>query len=150
MLGQEVSDPDELEEGGAMAGLGLLSTRTRLMPKKTRTQTEGRLEGLSGIFAELNGLDFKGYEIHMGATQNQDQENIREIQEGNVFGTYVHGIFDQGDLAERLVNALAKKRGLSLENQNMDYQAFKDSQYDLLAKVTRENIDMDMVYKILG
>jgi adenosylcobyric acid synthase len=72
------------------------------------------------------------------------------MQKENIFGTYVHGIFDNEDLAYRLVSSVAEAKGLSLEGEAMDYQAFKEKEYDKLADVVRESLDMDYVYKITG
>ena len=70
MLGEELSDPHGVEHGGILKGMGLLPARTVFEPQKTRTQARGRfLEGVSGIFSQLSGVDFYGYEIHMGQTE---------------------------------------------------------------------------------
>lgn len=69
---------------------------------------------------------------------------------GNVWGSYLHGIFDKGDIAYRIADALAKKKGIALkELDESDYLAFKESQYDLLANTMREYMDMDAVYEML-
>lgn len=69
---------------------------------------------------------------------------------GNVYGTYVHGIFDQPGVATGLVKALLKAKGLSPEPVAIDYKAYKEQQYDKLAKELRGSLDMEAVYGILG
>jgi adenosylcobyric acid synthase len=72
------------------------------------------------------------------------------VQQGNCLGTYVHGIFDNEDLAFRLVSELANRKGLSLDNQAaLNYQEFKEGEYDKLAQVVRTNLDMDYIYGLL-
>ncbi len=149
MLGDSISDPDNVEEGGSIRGLSLLNTTTILKDKKNRSQSEGQFPELDGVFSSLSGQKYVGYEIHMGETKNSLGENIISLQEGNVFGTYVHGIFDEGDLALRLIKRIAKDKGIELE-QTMDYQAFKEQEYDKLAQVVRDNLDMEYIYKILS
>ena len=68
---------------------------------------------------------------------------------GNVYGSYVHGIFDAGDLAYRIAETLAERKGRSLRADATDYAAFKEEQYDKLAETMREYLDMDAVYGML-
>ncbi len=72
------------------------------------------------------------------------------MSRGNVYGTYLHGIFDEGDLAETFVRALADKKGVTVDTgEPMDYRQFKETQYDLLADTVRAGMDMDAVYAML-
>ena len=62
----------------------------------------------------------------------------------------VHGIFDDGDIAVRIVQALADKKRVSWKPEaGGDYHAFKEQQYDKLAQGLREHLDMEYVYSIL-
>ena len=64
--------------------------------------------------------------------------------------TYVHGIFDKEEVAERIVEALAKNKGIAMEQiHGVDYQTFKETQYDILADALREHLDMKKIYQIL-
>ena len=148
MLGNEISDPDGVEEGGSIRGMCLLNTSTVLKDKKNRSQSEGSFPEMEGIYDCLSGHKYVGYEIHMGETTDSDGHKVTSVQEGNVFGTYVHGIFDEGDLALCLSKALARKKGIELD-QTMDYQAFKENEYDKLAAVVRANLDMEYIYRIM-
>ena len=75
---------------------------------------------------------------------------IRTVLKGNVYGTYVHGIFDKEEVAERIVEALAKNKGIAMEQiHGVDYQTFKETQYDILADALREHLDMKKIYQIL-
>ena len=70
---------------------------------------------------------------------------------GNLYGTYVHGIFDGPGIAGAVAEALAAAKGLTLEQAaDMDYPTYREQQYDKLAGELRENLDMDAVYKIMG
>ena len=68
MLGKEITDPTGVEEGGFLRGMELLPVVTKLGEEKFRCQIEGKLPELDGIFSCLSGLDYLGYEIHMGKT----------------------------------------------------------------------------------
>ena len=180
MLGETISDPYQVESGGSMKGMGLLSAATELKQEKTRTQVTGTFGEISGALSELSGKSVRGYEIHMGSTgyggSIADSENVRQpesrsdekgyvcriqneadgsvkydgIFSGNVYGTYVHGIFDEGTLAETLVGILAERKGVVLDTgQMISYGQFKQMQYDKLADGLRESMDMEAVYAML-
>lgn len=173
MLGKMIHDPDELESGGTLRGMELLPNETVLLPKKNCRQVKGKLGALSGILAELAGMEIAGYEIHMGETvgyqfgemqpvvtgiqtvSEQTKPPVYPLQEdganiSSVYGSYVHGIFDKGNLAVRIVEILAKKKGVCWNNgQGNGYAAFKESQYDKLAQGLREHMDIEFIYGLL-
>ncbi len=176
MMGNTILDPEgvenESEDGLALSsirGLGLLPLITTLQSAKHRSQTEDCFDDLTGIYESLSGEEFIGYEIHNGITnidydaiedtfskeespdlvERDDEGNIILVQNGNILGTYVHGIFDNGDLAYRLVEALASKKGVVLQAQDYDFNAIKEAEYDKLADVVRNNLDMDFIYSLI-
>lgn len=89
MLGEALEDPEgaEGEKGRSIAGMGLFPTKTVFLAEKTRNQTEGAFCQVEGIFEELSGKSFSGYEIHMGQTWI-DRENgpadTAQIKHGNL------------------------------------------------------------------
>ena len=180
MLGETISDPYQVENGGSMKGMGLLPAVTELKQEKTRTQVTGIFGEISGALSGLSGKSVRGYEIHMGSTVDSgsavDSENVRQpesrsaekgyvcriqneadgsvkydgIFSGNVYGTYVHGIFDEGTLTETLVGILAARKGVVLDTgQMISYGQFKQMQYDKLADGLRKSMDMEAVYAML-
>lgn len=159
MLGETIADPDGVEEGGSIRGMELLSVTTVLQKEKRRCQTEGKLGQITGPLEGMSGKPFRGYEIHMGKTLSQEEtgedlpENQPVIRTGansNVYGSYVHGLFDQAQIARETVQALAKKKGVSLQDGQMeDYQSFKEKQYDKLADTLRLYLNMEEVYGML-
>ena len=161
MLGAEVRDPEGVEGGGRLRGLGLLPHSTVFLGEKTRTQVEGRFREATGIFAGLRGVPFEGYEIHMGATEqvsppvlSMEDQTGREKTDGqcrgNVLGCYVHGLFDRGETAAALVNCLLEARGLTPEAAALDREDYARQQYDKLAQGLRAALDMDAIYRILN
>ncbi|MBQ5341418.1 MAG: cobyric acid synthase, partial [Oscillospiraceae bacterium] len=146
MMGWTISDPYGTEGGGEIAGMGLLDIDTVFASAKTRTQTEGVFPQIGGIFSGLTGLKYRGYEIHMG----QSGDSSAVLRNGNVYGSYIHGIFDENGIAETIARALYKERGLEFSEDNtFDIHAYKETQYDKLAETVREALDMDLIYRIL-
>lgn len=151
MLGMRLEDPLSLEEGGTLRGMELLPTTTVLEEEKIRKQVEQTFPELTGTLSALTGENIKGYEIHMGRTACENGETLGTVlQEQDVYGSYIHGIFDAGDLAVTLLQALSKKKGIDYEpGAVMDYEQFKESQFDLLADTLREYLNMDEIYGML-
>ncbi len=155
MLGSTIRDPDAVEEGGAIRGMELLLTKTVLQKQKKRCQVKGSIAKLEGVFKDLSGLTFCGYEIHMGSTtaQQVQEHSVLEnvITDGkNVYGSYVHGLFDSAAVAECIIRVLAKKKGICITDGVFeDYQTFKEKQYDKLADTLREYLNMDQIYEML-
>ena len=147
MLGLTLKDPHNVEYGGEISGLGLLSCETIFEKEKTRVRVEGKLEKVSGVFSSLSDVVFEGYEIHMGDTTNN--KNI--VNEGNVYGTYIHGIFDKGTVSKEIIETLLELKGLSSENiKTFNMKEYKESQYDILANSLRESLDLEYIYKVIG
>ena len=148
MLGRSVSDPEgaEAEKGTQVAGMGLLPVDTVFRGEKRQTQVSGTLGPVEGLLSPLSGMAYQGYEIHMG--RSGDAPAI--LGRGCVYGTYIHGIFDAPGIAEALLGALCRKKGLSPETLTaFDPAAYKERQYDLLAQAVRDNLDMELVHRIL-
>ena len=151
MLGNTIEDPFHVEEGGSLRGMELLPVDTVLSPKKTRTQRSVLLKKVKGPLQELRDKEVSGYEIHMGVTKEGEKPADFLVSRGNVYGTYLHGIFDAKGIAPDLVRILAKRKGVICDTGRMlSYSEFKETQYEKLAGILREYLDMDFVYKIMG
>ena len=164
MLGETLSDPHHVEAGGTLKGMGLLPMDTVFAEKKTRTRVSGRFLELEGELQALSGAELEGYEIHMGETvlkgeaghsvSIEDQVSGECKEDGayrkNVCGTYVHGVFDREDVAEAVVRVLGEKKGIDVSQMTgIDFAAFKETQYDILAAELRKHLDMKKIYEIL-
>ena len=155
MLGRSVADPEmtEAETPETINGMGLLPIETVFVGEKRQTQTSGTLPEIPGELSELSGLGFEGYEIHMGRSGNDLPQivSMSDSEDCNVYGSYIHGIFDAPGIADTVVRVLCRKKGVDpAELGTFDRMAYKDQQYDLLAKHMRENMDMDLVYRIIN
>ena len=151
MLGRNIEDPGHTEAGGSIEGLGLLSDRTIIAGKKQQRRTEGAAGQLKGALKELAGCTFSGYEIHMGNTFTDTAEEGLIREEGNIYGTYLHGFFDAPEIIPALRRSLAGLRGLSCDDgEKPDYKEFKEREYDRLAEVLRNSLDINGIYRIMG
>ena len=166
MLGETLSDPLGVEAGGTIRGMGLLPMDTVFAGEKTRNRVDGRFHDVQGVLSGLNGVELEGYEIHMGVSTRKDgtapltqitdtntADGTRKedgAQLRNVYGSYVHGIFDKEQVADRIVQAIGKKKGIDTSGMTgVDYQTFKETQYDILAAELRKNLNMPEIYNIL-
>ena len=150
MLGRHISDPEQVEAAGVteIDGMGLLPLETVFQGEKVQTQTSGVFSGVEGLLSELNGKRYAGYEIHMGRSRGS---HGALISVGNVYGSYVHGIFDEQEVADTILKALCTKKGVSFESLGtFDARAYKERQYDLLADAVRAGLDMPLIYRILN
>ena len=165
MLGQHLLDPDGVEQGGTMQGMGLLPMTTVFDTQKERTRVSGTVNTLQGLFSTLSGASFDGYEIHMGqselaapaaafATLQENHKGEMEKVDGavldNVLGSYVHGLFDSSQIADSLAGLLLELKGLSAEDiGSFDFEKHKQEQFDLLAAEMRQALDMSLVYEMM-
>jgi adenosylcobyric acid synthase len=161
MLGKVIADPSGIEsQESSIEGLGLLDTRTIFNPTKTTTQVKARIAAGKGLLKGLEGQEISGYEIHMGQTENPNLEPCFEILEtpaggvhnadgaisesGLIFGSYLHGLFHNTGFTQALLSHLRELRGLPASTGTLKD---KDKQYDELAKIVRQNLDIRRIYE---
>lgn len=168
MLGEEIKDPTGAEQKGSIRGMGLLPIRTVFKERKRTTRVRGRFTQIEGRLSGLCGTEIEGYEIHMGETDLLDgakplleradateSGNLGAMQadgaqKGQVYGCYIHGIFDAPECARRFAEVLLKQKGYDTEHLTVkDWKTYKEEQYDLLAEIVRQSLDMENIYRIL-
>lgn len=176
MLGKEITDESGQEGWGFIKGMGLLPIVTAFAQEKTCTRVEGTAMQFKGAFQPLSGKKVSGYEIHMGesrvtgdadlageggqtfsqvALQNMSGEQGSKQKSdgyvcGNVAGTYLHGIFDGEELRSALVWLLCERKGIDMEpSEGLTLAEYQEAQYDKLADILRESLDMKEIYRIL-
>lgn len=161
ILGKELSDPDNVESNiKRINGLGLLDVSTTMRKNKITVQTEGTVITDRGIFEDIKNTIVSGYEIHMGETKlfnnsisaikSKNGRNVGVInKDGKVFGTYLHGIFENDELRRSVINYLRKEKGLTETENDFSYEKVKELEYDKLASVVKENINLNAIKKIL-
>ncbi len=158
MLGNLISDPHGVEGETAKAdGLALLDMETVLKNEKSTFSVEAMALGSGGGVIE-------GYERHMGETSSNEAPfatitsrnslavNIEDgavSESGAVFGTYIHGIFDNDLWRGELLNRLRAKKGIA-RVEGASFKESKEAAIDAFATTVEESLDMDSLLKIIG
>jgi len=163
MLGRRVTDPVGAESDTTEAeGLGLLEMDTVFEAEKITSQVKGKVEAGWGLLAGMQGIEVTGYEIHMGRSRGQESGFVFTVTDsvntpssyseggidrtGTVFGTYIHGLFNNDEFTRRMVNNLCSLRNLpSSSGAALD----RGKAYDDLAATVRRSIDMEKLYEII-
>lgn len=159
ILGNRITDSGNHESSvESIEGLGLLNGETVMAEKKRTVQVQGRLN------AQYQGQPLKGdvtgYEIHMGVTtfhesyeplillENGETDGVW-IKDGSVMGTYMHGIFDNPEPRKTILDTIRKTKGLEAGTGEESFAQFKERQYDALASLLEEHLDMEAILNIL-
>lgn len=106
----------------------------------------------------ISAVSYSGYEIHMGETEvregavftRDESGEINGMMQGNVCGTYAHGVLDAGHIASDIAEALARRKGVTLPPAGSEtFRDLREKEYDKLAGLVRNNLDMNAVYGML-
>ena len=155
MLGKRVLDPLGVEGGPQeVRGIGLLEVETVLKGEKTTTQTEA-MTTLYGNTARL-----KGYEIHMGETTGgsglwdltrlSTGQRVKDgAKEGNVWGTYLHGLFDNDGFRSAMLDSLRASKGMAVPEEPISYEGIRQRNMDRWADILRQHLDMGFIRELL-
>ena len=156
ILGERVKDPYGIESDiKEIPGLGILDTETVMEKEKNTIQYTGKLVNTKGILEGLDGTEIKGYEIHQGVTVGNESsvtedDHIVAVVKDNIFGTYLHGIFDNEKVTRTILNRIRDKKGMEQLGEGITFDEYREREFDKLEKVVRENIDIKKIYEILG
>jgi adenosylcobyric acid synthase len=159
MLGRAVHDPERVEsQRESVAGLGLLPVETTFAGHKATYRSRARLVGTAGFWGRLTGQSIEGYEIHMGRTVTPDplyQIVEREgasvevpdgaaSPDGRIFGTYLHGLFDNDPLRRAWLASL----GLA-ETQSGPFRQARETAFGRLADAAEAALDLERLDAIV-
>ena len=141
MMGEAISDPFgvETDSNTTIPGLGIIPLKTALTKEKTTIQREFKFKNYEEKCS--------GYEIHMGTSVTSKPSpllQINDVKEGyllndNCWGSYMHGIFDNQVVIDDLVGSVSK-------NEVKSYEAFKNENFDKLADLLRDCLDIEKIY----
>jgi adenosylcobyric acid synthase len=168
MLGTKVSDPEHIESSiTELDGLGLMNLTTVFEGTKETHRITGKVISATGLLAGASGVPVTGYEIHMGRTVGEGVSAAFRIEDradapvssggdsegaidasGSVMGTYIHGLFHNGELRNAMLKELARRKGVSLPDTGDVLDM--DREYDKLADWVRASMDMDLIYRSSG
>ena len=161
MLGQRLSDPHHVESRvPEISGLGLLDMEVVFEAEKRTVQACGVVDSSVDWLAPQKGLMIDGYEIHAG--QNVFDPEARPWltigghvdgvcnAEGNVLGSYLHGLFDDGQLFGAIAAHIRGKKGLSESaGAPITMDEFREREFDRIAGIVRASVDMEAIYRII-
>jgi adenosylcobyric acid synthase len=162
MLGLSVEDPSGVESGGfprSIRGLGQLPVRTVMRAEKTVRRATG----------QTNLWDapcFSGYEIHMGETVYESRAEpfakiLREGEQqrtsdgsvaaaGRVWGTYIHGLFDDDAFRHQFLRFARESCGLAPASSQICVTAERQARLDRWASHLRQSLDMKLIHQLTG
>ncbi|MDR2726228.1 MAG: cobyric acid synthase [Candidatus Adiutrix sp.] len=166
MLGRMIHDPHGVESGlGSVPGLGLLEVETTFARDKRTVQAAHRLRPAAGPLAETGGLNLAGYEIHMGETslspgQAPLADDLADGRptgavraDGRVFGSYLHGFFDNLDFTRRFLAGLHRLRPGGQPGGETSgpatYQEIKEREYERLADLVEASLPFEKIMAIM-
>jgi len=168
MLGEAIYDPYHTEsEHEQTAGMGLLPLETTFGQHKLTSQVKAHCPALHFLGAEIFAADLTGYEIHMGQTAFLEEQAGQPFvitqrsnetmscpeglcrADGYVFGTYIHGIFDNDAFRRAVLNAIRVHKKLPPLENTVNTYAAKQSSYNRLADTVRQSLDMKRLYEIM-
>lgn len=166
MLGTTILDPHGVESAIKEAqGLDLLPATTVLLLEKETHQALTYLDEAGLLVApECNGV-MTGYEIHMGMTtldkgvrpfsrifrRGESSVSVEDgavSADGMIFGTYLHGLFDNSRFREIYLNSIRLEKGMPLR-RGVQKQSQHDP-FDQLAELFEKNLDMSRILDICG
>jgi adenosylcobyric acid synthase len=143
MLGRTVADPHGVEGApGVSSALGILDMATEL----TRDKRLVQVHGTCAFAPEASAAGVAGYEIHMGVSEGaalaqpafhiDGRAEGAVSDDGQVLGTYLHGLFD----APQACAALLAWAGLRSEHR-VDTAALREASLDRIADAAQPLFD---------
>lgn len=152
MLGKTIIDHGIEDSMVEVQGIGLLDVTTAFerYEKQTR-QVKKRITCGRAIFESIRGEMVSGYEIHTGTTISsspvfEDDGCINES--GLVFGTYLHGLFENENIRKALFGYICEKKGISSGNASFEITGIKDGIVEF-AELVEEHVDIPAICRLL-
>jgi adenosylcobyric acid synthase len=161
MLGTAIVDSLAMENGGQADALGLLPFTTHMNPDKVTRPITGRLS-LSMLFGQpVPAMPIEGYEIHIGETIYADGALAFSILNGRepdgcispdtrIFGTYLHGIFDDDTFRHTFLAAARSFYQLEPVNHFENWRQKREDSFNRLADTVRESLDLPRIFDWIG
>jgi adenosylcobyric acid synthase len=141
MLGKAITDPQQVETGGSTKGLGLLDVKTELLVHKSTVQVRARsllglgdadclvegyeihmgatkrAKGVSPCFECISSAETSPSALHVLSLKDHPKEAGEPMDgamsaDGLVWGTYIHGVFDQPGFRREWLNRVRIRKNL--------------------------------------
>ncbi|WP_339216160.1 cobyric acid synthase [Solibacillus sp. FSL W8-0372] len=152
MLGEIIRDEQAVEStGGTYLTLGLLPIETTFINSKQTVQVSGR---------SCTGHEIEGYEIHLGrSVATKPLKPFIQFYDGRtdgvfteqVFGTYVHGIFQNRPFTRDYFNTIRRQKGMEpiLGDVLSDFER-REQAYEMLDHHVRSHLNMERIYSFIS
>jgi adenosylcobyric acid synthase len=168
MLGQLISDPDEMESGGSIRGLSLLPVTTTMRSSKVTIAGTGVLIAGSLFSQPTGNISLRGYEIHIGETSyigeaqpfarlaRTSASHTETVSDGcispdsRIFGTYLHGLFDGDEFRHAFISAARSFCHLAPAPALNHWESKRQESLDRLASVVSRSLDMPKIFAWAG
>lgn len=154
MLGKKIEDPHEIEGSvQSIDGLNILNYTTFIDKIKTTIQYKNKIKCNEGLLSSVDGIEVKGYEIHQGVSEGEEinltsDNRLILTSKENVIATYLHGIFDNKEFTDLILNKIREYKNLNKLN-TISYEEYKEQEYKKLADIVRENLEIEKIYEII-
>jgi adenosylcobyric acid synthase len=167
MLGETIIDPLGMEHDGSVAGLGLLPIRTTMRADKVTRNARGEMTARILFGQHVASGSVSGYEIHIGqtiygeggapfATLASDSEPSGRSADGcvradsQVFGTYLHGLFDDDGFRHQFIRAARAFYQLSAPDELFRWKSMREESLNRLAREVERALDMTTIFGWVG
>jgi adenosylcobyric acid synthase len=166
MLGQDILDPHSMEGNETTSGLGLLPIQTTMQPQKVTRISAGHLVASSLFGKPMPSLNISGYEIHIGETRyleaaepfaqlrtESDEEVLFDgctSPDGLVFGSYLHGLFDDDRFRHAFLTAARSFYNLAPATHLEDWKRKREESLNRLADTVRASLDLAKIFSWAG
>mgnify|MGYP001378618389 CR=1 FL=1 len=171
MLGEMLIDPFAMEasEPRSAEGLGYLPVTTTFLKEKTTVRVQGTLAISHPLTLDMKQevTPIEGYEIHMGETDCSNMNSVASLfqlerltgeqvhegwgtVDGCTWGTYLHGVFHNDTFRRSWLDGIRVKKGLKPLRKTYSSNMLKEQEFDRIAEVVRNHVDMEQIYDIMG
>ena len=152
MLGRTITDCGFEDCETEIAGMGLLNVTTTFERYEKQTQQVTKQVTAGGpILETIRGKTVTGYEIHTGDTTSPHPvfgDDGCIDGSGLVFGTYLHGLFENENIREAIFRYIYAKKGMSLEGISFGV-ATKEEGIREFAEIVEKCVDISAIRAIL-
>jgi adenosylcobyric acid synthase len=156
-----------MERDGSAAGLGLLPIRTVMQADKVTRNVTGNI-AVRFLFGQpVADSQVSGYEIHIGRTIYQEgaapfaifSKGTRSSCNHNdgcvstdsrVFGTYLHGLFDDDRFRHQFLRAARAFHKLGAPTELCPWRQLREESLDRLAREVEKALDMKTIFGWVG
>jgi adenosylcobyric acid synthase len=170
ILGETIADPSGMEHEGSVAGLDLLPIRTMMQTEKVTRNTAGKMVSAALFGQPVEECRVSGYEIHIGKTiyqagakhfaelsPNDAAHESKAVSEDGcisadtrVFGTYLHGLFDDDQFRHQFIRAARAFHKLTAPAELKHWKQLREDSLDRLALEVSKTLDMQTIFRWVG